>query len=597
MFRSVLKTRPSFAIFRVFAAAGLVLSMAPGCAYDGGGVGSRASERACGIDEDCDPPVECGNGVCEVGEDCSRCSFDCGVCFDPDVINVSGTPDLQPMSQLYAHAHALGVSPLVAGVPNIDSFLASRQATARAYPIGAINLQDFMNKLFQQGSWSTPPTGQSSSPQGTDANGCQITHVDATYNPEELVSFDAGAGLLYPGALIQGKYVNLGLGSLSPIHVPFTQRNPVDLVSSFYSARTAPTPAASDVYTSIGDMIREANINGSLGQSTAYVDIITASTLLEAATKLKVDAKLFGATIGATFSNTTTRTSNTVFVRYVQSLFTVFQDLRGNLPTPAELNSGTMTVSNLENLGAAGEIGYDNLPTYIKAVTYGRMLLFSLTSNESTQDLLASANAVFGKNSVDASQSQKATIKNSEIRVFGYGGPGEPQLAAIKSGSWQDYFSLTNVPLNSLKPLGYEVRRFDDQVAAMSRTTSYDERTCPSTMHQISAMLSDTYKTATVSVQTGGGAWQPVMQTSNGFAEQDISPYLDGSDDQLKISVEAGSTGIFDASHAHLTLTIYVDGVERTQVSWSCNHCHSRDPVWVYRVNKYTGEVTLVQQP
>jgi hypothetical protein len=281
----------------------------------------------------------------------------------------------------------------------------------------------------------------------------------------------------------------------------------------------------------------------------------------------------------------------------VQNLFTVFQDLRGFLPTPAELNSTTMGVADLENLGALGELGYDNLPTYVKAVTYGRMLLFSLTSTVSKTDLEAAANAVFGKNSVSASTSQKSTIQNSEIRVFGYGGPSDPQLAAIKSGNWQDYFTMSSIPLSSLKPLGYEVRRFDDQLAAMSRTTSYVERTCPSSMHRITAMLSDTYNTGTVSVQTGGGAWQTVMQTSNGFAEMDINQYLDGNDDQMKVSVDVGSTGIFDPSHAHLTLTIYVDGVQRTQVSWSCSHCHSKDPVWVYRVNEYTGDVTLVQGP
>jgi len=519
------------------------------------------------------------------------------VCFDPNVINVPGVPDLQPMSQLYDHAHALGVSPSVAGVPNIDVFLSRAQSIPFAYPIGAISLQDFMTKLFQQGVWSTPAPGQASSPTGIDASGCQTTHVDATYNPEELVSFDAGAGLLFPGSMIQGKYINLGLGSLSQIHVPFTQRNPVGLVASFYSTRTAPSATATDVYSSIGDMIREANATGSLGQSTAYFDVVSASSLLEASYKLKVDAKVFGATIGATFDNSSSRSTNTVFVRYEQNLFTVFQDLRGFLPTPAELNSNTMAVSDLENLGAQNELGYDSLPTYIKSVTYGRMLLFSLTSTVSKTDLEAAANAVFGKNSVSASTTQKATIQNSDVRVFGYGGPGDPQLAAIKAGNWQDYFTLTNVPLSSLKPIGYEVRKFDDQLAAMSRTTSYDERICPSTIHHITAVLSDTYKTGTLSVQTGGGAWQPVMQTSNGFAQMDITPYLDGSDDQLKISAEVGSTGIFDSSHAHLTLTIYVDGVQRSQVSWSCSHCHSRDPVWVYRVNDYTGEVTLVQQP
>jgi hypothetical protein len=44
-------------------------------------------------------------------------------------------------------------------------------------------------------------------------------------------------------------------------------------------------------------------------------------------------------------------------------------------------------------------------------------------------------------------------------------------------------------------------------------------------------------------------------------------------------------------------LTIFVDDVQVAQVSYSCSHCHSRDPVWVYRVNQFTGEVTQVAAP
>src|SRR5262249_41417824 len=161
---------------------------------------------------------------------------------------------------------------------------------------GAVSLQDFMNKLFQGGTWGTPGTGQSTAPGTPDANGCTLTHVDATYRPDDLVAFDSEHGVLYPGALIQGAYVNLGVGSLSPIHVPYTQRNPVSLVASLFEARTAPTATSSDVYTAIGDMIRQANIDGNVGQSKVHVDVFTASSMLEAATHLKFDAKILGAT-------------------------------------------------------------------------------------------------------------------------------------------------------------------------------------------------------------------------------------------------------------------------------------------------------------
>lgn len=548
----------------------------------------------------------CGDGVCGPDETCQQCFDDCGPCgdppgdpggdppVDPGNINIPGVPDLQPMAVLYEHAHTLGVAPLIAGSPNIDSYLASTRITTRGFPVGALDLQDFMNKLFQGGSWANPAPGQTTSALPTDPSGCQQVHVDANYNPEDLVSFDAGAGLLFPSSLQQGAYVNLGVGSLTPIHVPATQRNSASLSSTLLESRVAPTATVSDVNVQIANMIQSAQARGEFLQSTVYFDVVTASTLQEAASKFKLDAKLFGATIGASLDSTTSEQHNTVFVRFTQSLFSVFQDLRGFTPTAAEFNPGALRVADLEALGNAGELAYDNLPTYTRSVTYGRMLLFSVTSSVSKSDLEAAANAVFGKNSASASTSQKSTISKSEIRVFGYGGPGQPQIDAIKAGNWQDYFSMQNVAPGTLKPLGYEIRRLDDQLATMARATSYTERTCPAVIHNVTVQMSDTFDVGTVSVRPNTSAtWRPLLQTSGGFAAMDITSQLAGDSDEIKVSIQGGRANIFDTFHAHVTLTVYIDGIVQLVKAFSCNGCHSQDQAILVRVNKFTGEVAL----
>ena len=548
----------------------------------------------------------CGDGICDSNETCNQCIDDCGPCgdppgdpggdppVDPSNINIPGVPDLQPMSLLYERARTLGVAPLMAGSPNIDNYLASTRITTRGFPTGALDLQDFMNKLFQGGTWTTTPPGQATSALPPDANGCQQVRVDANYNPEDLVSFDAGAGLLFPSSLQQGVYINLGVGALTPIHIPAPQRNAVSLSSTLFESRVAPTATVSDVNVQIGDMITTAQARGEFLQSTVYFDVVTASTLLEAASKFKVDAKLFGATIGASLDSTSSQQTNTVFVRFTQSLFTVFQDLRGFTPTQGELNAGTLRVADLEALGNAGELGYDNLPTYTRSVTYGRMLLFSVTSTVDKTDLEAAANAVFGKNSASASTSQKSTISKSVIRVFGYGGPGQPQIDAIKAGNWQDYFTLQNVSPGTLKPLGYEIRRLDDQLATMARATSYTERTCPAVIHNVTVQMSDTFDVGTVSVRPNTSAtWRPLLQTSGGFGAMDITSQLAGDSDEVKVSIQGGRANIFDTFHAHSTLTVYIDGVVQLVKAFSCNGCHSQDQAILVRVNKFTGEVVL----
>jgi hypothetical protein len=555
-------------------------------------------DSMCSIDEqgwcpeDCGYSSYCGDGYCDAyyGEDCSSCEYDCGPCYNPDIVNVPGTPQKAPISNLYAKAQSLGVSPMVAGVPNIDTYL-QNQTMYRTfgYPTGTSSVQDFVNKLFQSGIWANSGPSQTTTPLAPDANGCQLRLVDARYNPEELVNFDAGAGLLFPSALNQGQYINLGVGSLTPIHVPYVQRKPANLVATFFQSATAPTATSTDVYNSIGQMIRAAQAQGGITQSTVYFDMQSASTLEEAAVKFKLDAKVLGGNINATFNTITNTQSNTVFVRFTQSLFTVFQDLGGYTPAMGQFNS-SFTQADLEDLGNRGELGYDNLPTYVRAVTYGRMLIFSVTSTSSREELQAAVNAVYGSTSVSASADQKKVINESTLRVFGYGGPAEPQVATIKSGNWQDYFTLVNVPLVTLKPVGYEVRRWDNQFATMSRTTSYTERTCPG-VKKIRIELSDAYKEARAYVRkTGSPVFNEVLY-ANGYGATEINQHLLGSDDELKVTMTVGQPGLFRSYQGRVRLKVFVDNVLKFEDYYSCTYCHSKDPVWVLNVNQFTGDV------
>lgn len=558
----------------------------------GDGYCAPSEEGVCSID--CGASY-CGDGACNsTNETCSTCPDDCGACFDPNVINVPGTPQLDTMTNLRALAQQLGVPPHVAGIPNIQSYLQNVSPVkgptiADAYPHNTVSVQDFMNKLFQNGTWQTTPTAPTTTNLPNDQYGCTLRQINAMVAPDQLVSFDMGAGLLFPSALNQGRFINLGLGGLMPINVPYTKRKPVHLVSTLYQTGTAATATATDVYSTMGNMIQAANAAGAFGQSVVYYDLQSASSLEEAAAKFKLDVNVFGAGVKATFSNITSTQNNTVFVNLTQNMFAVFADLQGYTP-PMGLFNSNLTVGDLEQLGDVGELAYDNLPTFNRATIYGRSMLVGITSTVSKQELEAAVDVAWLKNSAQATYQQKKIIENSQVRFFAYGGPAEPQLETIKSGNWRDYFTMMNVPLNTLKPLGYEVRRLDNQPAAMLRSTSYTERTCPPVIHPVKLELRDLYKTIDVYVRPNSGApWQAILNTGSNTT-LNLNPYLAGADDEMLIHANGGRPYFLASWQWKVNMKIFVDNATTPYINLAkgCTSCNSKD-VWICKINKYLG--------
>jgi hypothetical protein len=221
---------------------------------------------------------------------------------------------------------------------------------------------------------------------------------------------------------------------------------------------------------------------------------------------------------------------------------------------------------------------------------YGRVLIFSLTSTSSESDLQAAVDAVYGTASASATTEQRAIVQNSQLHMFAFGGPAAPVEATIKSGNPMSYFTLSNVPRSTLLPIGYEVRRFDDLVAAMSRTTSYTRRICNGPK-RIEVQLSDTYKAGTIYVKAGGGLERILGRTNNGFVNVNATPFLSGGNDKIKINVQVGRTDAFNAYHGHTKIDFFADGAPTLDSPrWSCNHCGSQD-VRAFLVDKFSGDV------
>ena len=115
-------------------------------------------------------------------------------------------------------------------------------------------------------------------------------------------------------------------------------------------------------------------------------------------------------------------------------------------------------------------MGPGNAPAYVSSVTYGRMLLMRIESNESEADVRAALDASFNAGSVkvdaQASAAQKKVLANSSISVFVLGGSPDDATriqtgdAESRAGALSDYIQrgANFDPRSPGVPISYTVR-------------------------------------------------------------------------------------------------------------------------------------------
>jgi hypothetical protein len=165
---------------------------------------------------------------------------------------------------------------------------------------------------------------------------------------------------------------------------------------------------------------------------------------------------------------------HTVTAYFVEKAFTISVDLQGKSGANAFLND-TFTGEDWRALEQASKVGQDNLPVYVASITYGRVMMFSMTATATESEITA---AITAFKLGTASGGQKTLLANADLRVATIGGLEDDAIRAIKQASPTAYFS-GSVPLTSLKPISYELRTVkDNRLAAVSRTTKYQKTAC-----------------------------------------------------------------------------------------------------------------------
>lgn len=137
---------------------------------------------------------------------------------------------------------------------------------------------------------------------------------------------------------------------------------------------------------------------------------------------------------------------------------------------------------DLQDLVDADVIGPDNLPLYVSSVVYGRMMLFTMTSTASAEDIRAALQASYDSYVVegefDLESEYGRTLRESSVTVTTLGGDARDAQAIIKSGDWASYFD-EEASLSTAEPLEFTFKNLgDSSIASVSETTEYTVKTC-----------------------------------------------------------------------------------------------------------------------
>ncbi len=170
---------------------------------------------------------------------------------------------------------------------------------------------------------------------------------------------------------------------------------------------------------------------------------------------------------------------HTLTVYFKENAFTANVD--GLPQNPGEFFSAEFTQELLDEQMAPGRISETNLPLYVASVTYGRILMFSVTSEEDTTTIKAPMNGVAkwgaGSVSAEAKAGYERVVAGNTSDIVTVGGSSAAASPAIASGDFTEYFKEATI-LTEYTPISYVLRDVKDNISYPGETKEYVVQTC-----------------------------------------------------------------------------------------------------------------------
>ncbi len=315
------------------------------------------------------------------------------------------------------------------------------------------------------------------------AYACSDVPYTLSRNPKQIVIYNPDVDVLWPGSLLQGKSHKAKAGSL--LGLTIQQRTPINVSIPGFSFpggsnfRTVDIVDQAHVAEAVGNIVGTATASGLQAPSASTFEMRTYNSEKEFALQAGLSGKYLGFSGSASGSINRNSSETTVAVQFYQRMFDV---VVASPQTPGAFFSDDFTSARLQEQVNLGKIGPDNLPIYVSQVTYGRSMMFTMTSTASESEIRATLNAsykfVTGQAQLDLSAQQRKILSESKIAITAIGGNDSATAAMIQSGDWRAYFTAS-APLSSAAPLSYTFKNLGDgSIAQVTEATDYTIRTC-----------------------------------------------------------------------------------------------------------------------
>lgn len=290
---------------------------------------------------------------------------------------------------------------------------------------------------------------------------CKRVQHDISKNHEEILNLGGSESALKPGIMLQGNLFRSGTLATIPLaRSPITLS--IDLAVKVTNV-TVPNPTTATIQQAVADLQTQAgNLTSNLPAMVSYTrsEVNSMDQLsYSVGAALSYSGVINSVNFDASFKAQKTERIHTVVAKLYQPMYTIsFADDEKALAQ--DFFAPSVTIDNLKDQEAVGNIGPTNQPVFVSSVTYGRMVIFtaSSTSVESSADISAALDASIAKYKASAkiSVAQQRTLDSLTTTVLAIGGNSGDVSSAITSGDFSKLFS--NPDPSSAVPLTYVVK-------------------------------------------------------------------------------------------------------------------------------------------
>jgi Thiol-activated cytolysin len=357
---------------------------------------------------------------------------------------------------------------------NVSLYLQSLKPWSELSP--PVTTQDVPGKI------EIKPAETTGNPGDDNVYNCKYTEFSLAQTPREIVVFQPDASAFWLGSLLQGS--SYQIGSLKELSI--RERAPLKIVirpitGVSKTSTTVVNPTLSTVSESINSLLstikrEKPSIPANLSYSFRKNNKIEESLL-----KLGLAVKFGGLNLSGKLDREHKVNENSIAAYFVQSAFTLSTE------KPADSSaffSDTFTEAKLKARIDAGDLSPTNRPAYISSVNYGRVLIFTMTSSSTEEEMSAAINFAYGSLqgsggvNAELETKYKSILAGSEIRVTALGGEDTNARSLIANNDLKEYFKGSD-DITSYVPISYEVKDVQtDEALYLGETYNYQQRSC-----------------------------------------------------------------------------------------------------------------------